>query len=527
MKVEEGKSTETVGVLLARSDYGIALALFVVAFALRVPFRSQFAYHWDSAQFVLAINEYDIRVSQPHAPGYFLYVMLGRLVNVLVGDPHASLVWMSVTFGSALVGLMYLLGTSMLGRRAGIAAALLVMTSPLFWFHSCVALTYVIDASLVCGLVLLCWQAMRRGGSWTDAVLLGVLGAVIAGVRPQTVPALLPLVLVTFWKFQKKRLLKFLTGAIVASLLVAAWVAPLLKLSGGLNAFREVVRLHAQAYTQATLAGGGWRALVGNVANATAFCWNGLLLCLLVFAAALWYRVTKMDAARCQRWNRDHAAVLGVWALWVGPLMIFGMLVAFTSQPGYVLNYVTGWLLLGAVALAQLRPRWGFVCATAAVCAFNVWVFVAWPETWDGFLRGVWHSGREIHDHDRQLSSMIHFIRSHYDPKEIVMCHSQEYLLFGLRHFQLYLPEYEQYQFVVDETVSHPPGKPMWLVRDGRIRFVDRLNVIGKKGIVLVVPPGEKVDIFSPYLSLASAKVLPQTENDLYFVPAEAVKLLR
>ena len=44
---------------------------------------------------------------------------------------------------------------------------------------------------------------------------------------------------------------------------------------------------------------------------------------------------------------------------------------------------------------------------------------------------------------------------------------------------------------------------------------------------VLVVPPGEKVDIFFPYLSLASAKVLPQTENDLYFVPAEGVKLLR
>ena len=508
-------------------DWLIAALFGAVSLALRVPFRSQFAYHWDSAQFVLAINEYDIRLSQPHAPGYFLYIMLGRLVNGLVGDPHASLVWMSVTFGSVLVGLMYLLGTTMFGRRAGTAAALLVMTSPLFWFHSCVALTYAIDASLVCGLVLICWQAMRRGGSWTDAVLLGVLGAVIAGVRPQTVPALLPLVLVTFWKFPKKRLLKFLTSAIVASLLVTAWVVPLLKLSGGLAAFREVVRLHAQAYAQVTMTGGGWRALVANVVNATAFCWNGLLLCLLVFAAALWYRVTKMDAARRQRWNRDHAAALGVWALWVGPLMIFGTVVAFTSQPGYVLNYVTGWLLLGAVTLAQLRARWGFVCATVVVCAFNVWVFVAWPEPWDGLLRGVWHSGREIHDHDRQLNSMIHFIRSHYDPKDIVMCHSHEYLLFGLRHFQLYLPEYEQYQFVVDGTIPHPPGKRMWLVRDGHLEFIDRLNVGGKKGIVLVVPPGEKVDIFAPYLSLASAKVLPQAENDLYFIPAEAVKLLQ
>jgi hypothetical protein len=45
MKVEEGKLTGTVGALPARSDSAIAVALFVVALALRVPFRSQFAYH--------------------------------------------------------------------------------------------------------------------------------------------------------------------------------------------------------------------------------------------------------------------------------------------------------------------------------------------------------------------------------------------------------------------------------------------------------------------------------------------------
>ena len=79
-----------------------AVVLFAVALVLRVAFRSQMAYHWDSAQFALAITEYDIRLSQPHAPGYFLYVMLGRLVNCVVGDPHASLVWISVVFGSQI-----------------------------------------------------------------------------------------------------------------------------------------------------------------------------------------------------------------------------------------------------------------------------------------------------------------------------------------------------------------------------------------------------------------------------------------
>jgi len=43
----------------------------------------------------------------------------------------------------------------------------------------------------------------------------------------------------------------------------------------------------------------------------------------------------------------------------------------------------------------------------------------------------------------------------------------------------------------------------------------------------VAVPVGEKVDIFAPCLSLASAQAIPQAGNDLYFVPARAVKLLR
>ena len=129
-----------------RRDYWTAVAFFLVALAMRIPFRGHFAYHWDSAQFALAIRQFDIRLSQPHAPGYFLYVMLGRLVNHLVGDPHASLVWISVIFGSALPPLLYLLGATMFGRWTGAAAAAMALTSPQFWFHSCVALTYIVDS---------------------------------------------------------------------------------------------------------------------------------------------------------------------------------------------------------------------------------------------------------------------------------------------------------------------------------------------------------------------------------------------
>jgi hypothetical protein len=83
----------------ALRDWAMVGVFFVAGLLSRAPFRSQLAYHWDSVQLVLGVREYNVVLSQPHAPGYFLYVMLGRLVNLVVGDAHASLVWLSVVFG--------------------------------------------------------------------------------------------------------------------------------------------------------------------------------------------------------------------------------------------------------------------------------------------------------------------------------------------------------------------------------------------------------------------------------------------
>jgi len=68
------------------------------------------------------------------------------------------------------------------------------------WFHSCVALTYVVDSFLVCALALWLWRAVLRGGEWRDALVIGALLAVIGGVREQTVISVARLVLFTFWR---------------------------------------------------------------------------------------------------------------------------------------------------------------------------------------------------------------------------------------------------------------------------------------------------------------------------------------
>jgi hypothetical protein len=502
-------------------DYWVALALFLVALALRLPFRSQMAYHWDSAEFALAIREYNVALSQPHAPGYFLYVMIGRLVNWFLGDPHASLVWMSVLGGSGLVAVLYLLGTAMFGRRTGLAAGLFAMTSPQMWFHSCVALTYAVDAFLVCTLVLFLWRGMQSGSRWSYAALIGGVLALVGGVRPQTLPGIIPLVAYALWRMRGPRLATLTVALGAAALGTLTWLVPMIRMSGGWAVYAEAVHRHAAFNASVTVAARGTDALLWNVFFASLYCLNGLMLGAVPLVCALFVRVF-MDPARKGSWDAAHIEAMKVMALWIVPMMFMATTVAFTKQPGYVLSYLPAWLLVVAVIVAQLRKRWMYTGTMTVICAVNVFAFVAWPRTWDRVFFGMGRTAREIRVHDHQLARMILAVRTRLNPADAVICHAYEYLPLGLRHLQLYLPEFEQYQLAIDRTMLSPADRPVMSIRGGRLDFVHEPDLTGKRIVALVVPKGTSLEDYAAHFDLRDARPLPGSGGHVYTVPAEA-----
>src|SRR5262245_47240541 len=126
----------------------IVILSFLITFVTRYPTRSRYLYHWDSVQFALAMNEFDISKGQPHAPGYVLYVYLGKLFRIFARDDNLSFVLLNLTLAAlsqVLVFCFAFYSSSADSKKRAWIAWLLTLTNVLFWFYTDVALIYVAE----------------------------------------------------------------------------------------------------------------------------------------------------------------------------------------------------------------------------------------------------------------------------------------------------------------------------------------------------------------------------------------------
>src|SRR5439155_9065444 len=146
---------------MAGNSYVRSIVLFATTILTRLPFTSRFLYSQDSVQFALALEQYDVYIHQPHPPGYFLYMMAGKLINHFIQDANATFVVMSMFASGLSVALVYLLGRNVFNETVGWWAGLVATTSPLVWFYGEVALNYSVAAFLSGWIALLCWRFLN------------------------------------------------------------------------------------------------------------------------------------------------------------------------------------------------------------------------------------------------------------------------------------------------------------------------------------------------------------------------------
>jgi hypothetical protein len=399
-------------------DRLVAVSLFLLGVLTRLPFRSQILYHWDSVNFALGMEHFDVYLHQPHPPGYFLYVMLGRLVNLWIGDANASLVWISTVATGLAAVVIFLMGQSLWDRRSGIVAALLLLTSPLFWFHGEVALTYMIEAVFVTLVAFLCYRHLAGNDDriWLSALVLGTAG----GFRQNTMVFLLPLWMIATWRFRWRRIFLAL---IVLALTCAAWLLPMMALTGGMTRYWQAVGAASQGIAEESSVL-DWKQLVINGTRLTVFICYALSTGLIPMALGVWYWV-KRHLKQWRSWVLGPRVQTFFW--WITPSLFFYLFVHI-RQPGHSFTFMPAVLLVLAFILIEIMPqatrqwkrgrRWSNLLLMLIIVS-NVVFFLAAPPFLFGQKRQLLNtpSWPSIHTRDVTVGEKLEYIRGHFSPQ--------------------------------------------------------------------------------------------------------------
>ncbi len=424
----------------------VVIGLAVVALAMRVPFMTQYLYHWDSVNFALSLSHYDVRMHQPHPPGYVLYSAIGAAVNAVLRDANFSLVLLSVIGGVLGVLAVYWLGKLMFNPRVALIVAVLALTSPIQWFHSEVALTYSLEFAIVTLIAGLCHKQLTGDKRvWLFlALALGIAG----GIRQNDLVFLLPLWLVSLWALSWQQRIG---SVLVLGVVCVAWLVPMVALSGGVEGYRAALGSASDVvYTESSVFGAG--QFVVNAARLTIYLVYGILLGGLVLVVAL---VTHLKTV--PTWLRDKRA----WTLvlWIVPSLLFYVFIHI-RQPGHVFTFLPAVIVLIAVSIesvtSKIKLSWGVLMGVVA--AVNVAFFLFAPVSLfgSGQLPLQTMSRRTLAQRDGILGERLAYVRANFDPKTTVVFADG----WDFRHADFYLSDFQAPALshdLGDATVTLPP----------------------------------------------------------------------
>lgn len=190
---------------------------------------------WENDEFLFAEGvmkfEPTIWAYHPHPPGFPLFILLGKAVHELIGDPWRALVLLNIA--AAPIGFVFL--ARAFRRWIGdedlaVCGALLYYFSASYLLHGPLAFSDPIALAFV---ALAFYSISAEGEREHDraAIGIGLWSSAAIGCRPQLVIALAPALAVALVRLRDNRKrLTMIVAFVVASLM---WFLPLLDAAGG------------------------------------------------------------------------------------------------------------------------------------------------------------------------------------------------------------------------------------------------------------------------------------------------------
>ncbi len=460
------------------------LLFFVLTFITRLPFRSRYLFDHDSVQFALGLKNYDVYLHQPHPPGYFLYVYTAKLIDFFVHDANTSLVWISVLASALAVAAVYNLGSAIFGRRHGWWAALLAVTSPLFWFFGEIALSYAVAAFFSSMVALGAWRVLHHDDRWVYPLTL-LLG-VGAGFRQD-----LGLFLGPLWLYALTRckLRVFVSASLLLLVTVSLWFIPMLIATGGAPRYFAAT---SELWRYNNAAGAIWNSalstrvdtlltLVGVLSYGV-----GLATVFLLFGAYIFIRNNV--------WSTTSIDKLLFFIIWLAPALLFFTIVFIPPYKySYGLVFLPAFLVLTPVAVQRVyRFLESFRVLPSPMLRHTPTVIFMLLVASNAAVFCLTDSGFSVsglRTHERLLSTIFAGIRYNFPSTGTLILGRQRSTFSGFRHIQYYLPKYQV--FLIDQQTNiHGQKWHAFGARDGKTTLSNEIKIpAGTKRIIFLADP--------------------------------------
>jgi Protein of unknown function (DUF2723) len=449
------------------------LILIATAALTRWTFRSRFLYDIDSVNFALALGRFDPALHQPHPPGYFLYVLLGRLLKTVFNDANTALVAISVAATCGTVVLIYQLASEWFDASAARFAGLLFVFSPVAWFHGTVALTYAGEAFFSALTAYFCWRVFR--GATRFVLLAGATLALASGFRQSSIVVLSPLVLFSFRGVPlRRRMLAVLGFGVV----LTAWWMPMLDAAGGARAYvSSLWSLWRLVPARQALINS---SLLTSLARAAVIGWIFALCLGPAILFPLWARFLPGVHPPVRSGIKTFT-----W-IWLLPgLLLFTFVYLKFVNSGYLL------VLLPAVCI--WFGRWASEWYSRSRLAKNVkWALLfssAAANSAVFFLAPLYFSYFAVHSAQRELEAVIASVREIARPEDTVIVGFDSHFM-GYRHAGYYLPEFLVLEF--PEVPLHS-GTAVFSMQNRNTLLLRSLEMGSfRKFILFPLPPSDQ-----------------------------------
>lgn len=454
--------------------------LFALVFATRIPFRTQYLFNWDSANFALALRHFDVTQHAPHPPGYPYFVLAGKGLELITGEANSALVLESILISALAVVALMALGQTMFSKSTGLVAALLLGGSVTFWTYGEIALAYTSLALFSSTVALFAYQSIFLGKD--RGIPLALAYSIGGGFRPDLLLFLSPLLLASCIRLPRIKAIMVLAVAAAGVLL---WLIPTVLLSGGHSSYLAVMQTYLDQDVihkySSTYNGAG--ALMVNVRDTAAYLFYSL------------YGTSVLFFTLITSWALGAGKMLGKRELfilfWLTPMVIF-YLIVHVGDPGYVFSILPGVLLLLSHGLDRTlerlipaaQKRWAPAGIVIIILSFNTGIFLL-------HQRPLTYWGLRQADKAMEAKTALLSSKDADNPPLALFYDS-------FRHAQVYLPDYRNIAWIdtaagVPAVIPLPPGTRELLLMDNSL--VTEAEAL--PGAVSEVAPGFKIKVVS------------------------------